>query len=60
MGIFIIILLGVGLYFLLNNGHKTNIKIPGLRNAEETLRHRYANGEIDEETYLKMKQTLKD
>lgn len=28
-------------------------------NAESKLKERYVNGEIDEETYLRMKETIK-
>ena len=34
------------------------IKVGGSSEAEETLKKRYINGEIDEETYLKMKRIL--
>ena len=34
------------------------IKLSGNSEAEETLKRRYVNGEIDEETYLKMKRTI--
>lgn len=35
-------------------------RLPGTNKAEDTLKERFVNGEIDEETYLKMKKTLKD
>jgi len=34
------------------------IKLGGGSEAEETLKKRYINGEIDEETYLKMKRNI--
>lgn len=60
MGFLLLILLGAGLYFLLKDNTRPGVRIPGLRSAEETLKQRYVNGEIDDDTYLKMKETLKD
>lgn len=56
MGWLLIIAVGVGIYFLVKN---KKIDISGKNEAEETLKKRFINGEIDEETYLKMKETLK-
>ena len=47
---------GVVVYFLVK-GRKINLS--GSSDAEEALKRRYVNGEIDEETYLKMKETIK-
>lgn len=53
------ILLVVLIYFLIGDKHRR--VLPDLRQDEamEQLKLRFANGEIDEETYLKMKATLK-
>ncbi len=52
-----IIVIGVGIaaYFLIKN---KKIDISGKSEAEETLKRRYVSGEIDEETYLKMKENI--
>ncbi|GAB6108179.1 SHOCT domain-containing protein [Fusibacter bizertensis] len=33
-------------------------RLPGTNKAEDILKERFVNGEIDEETYLKMKKAL--
>ncbi len=43
-------------YFLVKD---KKINIAGTSEAEETLKKRYINGEIDDETYLKMKENIK-
>jgi putative membrane protein len=58
MFIGLILLLGVGAYFLFFNKGNSKIKFPNSKSAEETLKERFVNGEIDEETYKKMKETL--
>ncbi|MDH8677504.1 hypothetical protein QE109_05060 [Fusibacter bizertensis] len=35
-------------------------KLPGVDKAEDVLKERFVNGEIDEATYLRMKKTLKE
>ena len=47
---------GIAAYFLIK-GKKINIS--GTNEAEEALKRRYIDGEIDEETYLKMKEIIK-
>lgn len=42
-------------YFYKNNGGSMTLN----NEAEEKLKHRFINGEIDEETYLRMKNILK-
>lgn len=68
--IFWLILIGAIVYFIYQNQKKNNAKInnstPQPRafstndEALKQLAMRYANGEIDEETYVKMKNQLKD
>lgn len=59
MFIGLLILLGIGAYFLFPYREgRSRLQFPGRRDAEETLRERYVNGEIDEETFRKMKETL--
>lgn len=55
----ILLLVGVVIYFLVINKNSTNFKFSGRKTSEDILKERFANGEIDEETYLKMKETLR-
>lgn len=57
MMILLLILVGIGFYFLFFNKNSA-IKLTGTVNAEERLKERFVNGEIDEETYRRMKKTL--
>jgi uncharacterized membrane protein len=52
------ILLIVLVYLLFSDGRK-NIYIKGEDNAESILKERYVNGEIDEETFRKMRSVIK-
>jgi uncharacterized membrane protein len=45
--------IGVAVYFLLKD---KKFKIGGISEAEETLKRRYVDGEIDEEEYLRKKK----
>ncbi len=58
MYIFFLILLGIGAYLLLYNKGSAAIKLPNRKSAGEILDERFVNGEIDEETYKKMKIAL--
>lgn len=50
--------IGVLVYYLIND--KTAIgKSTGKGSAEALLKERFVNGEIDEKTYLQMKETIK-
>ena len=55
----ILLLVGVVVYFLVVNRNGSNFRFPGRRTPEDILKERFVNGEIDEETYLRMKETLK-
>ncbi|PKM50424.1 MAG: hypothetical protein CVV02_11640 [Firmicutes bacterium HGW-Firmicutes-7] len=59
MMIFIWVLLGFGIYYLLTNRENVNEKINHKTTAEDTLKQRYVHGEIDEETYIKMLKTIR-
>jgi hypothetical protein len=52
-----IAVIAVIVYFLAKD---KKIKFPSSNEAEETLKKRYINGEIDEETYLRMKRTINE
>ncbi|MFZ7120832.1 MAG: SHOCT domain-containing protein [Eubacteriaceae bacterium] len=51
------VLIGVVIYYVLKNDR--GLTFSSKSSAEELLKERYVNGEIDEETYLKMKNVLK-
>jgi putative membrane protein len=53
------ILLIVLVYFLFNN-NQINYRTLQERNPEDILKKRYVNGEIDEDTYLKMSKVIKE
>ena len=57
----IIGLLAIGflVYYLMDGKNKTGFAGIGRNNADEILRLRFVNGEIDEKTYLQMKEALK-
>ncbi|WP_461206327.1 SHOCT domain-containing protein [Clostridium sp. DL1XJH146] len=57
----IFILLGVAflVYYLVEGKGSKDILTTNRRPPEDILRERFANGEIDEKTYIKMKQALK-
>ncbi len=58
MFIGLLILLGIGAYFLFANSDSSKLHFPNRKSAEEILVERYVNGEIDEETFKKMKETM--
>jgi uncharacterized membrane protein len=53
--------IGVLVYFILFSGKTSNVGLTtlGKESAEERLKTRFVNGEIDEKTYLQMKETIK-
>jgi len=57
----IIGLLAIGflVYYLMDGKNKFNFTGVHKCNADEILNLRFVNGEIDEKTYLQMKQALK-
>lgn len=59
MFILILLLIGVVIYFLAANMGSKSFKMPGRKSPREILDERFANGEIDEETYRKMKEAMK-
>lgn len=58
MFIGLILLIGIGAYFLFFNKGSTKIQFPNSKSAEETFKERFVNGEIDEETFKKMRNTI--
>lgn len=47
-----------GIYYLFVNKGTANIRFNGNKDPEEVLKERYVNGEIDEEAYKRMKETI--
>ncbi len=71
MMILVWVIVGFGLYYFMKNTNGNNTGNESSNNhsgccstnknkksPEEILKERFVNGEIDEETYLKMKDTL--
>ncbi len=60
MYILLLLLAGVIVYFVVaNKGTTKNFRMPGRKSPREILDERFVNGEIDEETYKKMKEALR-
>jgi len=53
------ILLGVGIYYLIIDKNGKNLIDTKKEDAKEALDLRYVKGEIDDETYEKMKKLIK-
>ena len=59
MTILFLVLIGFGLYYFMKNDTNSYCSMNQKKKSpEEILKERFVNGEIDEETYLKMKKTL--
>ncbi|GAA0178289.1 hypothetical protein SH2C18_13660 [Clostridium sediminicola] len=59
MMIFIWLAVGFLVYSLVTNNDSKNLYRSDSKSPEDILRERFVKGEIDEETYKKMMQTLK-
>jgi len=57
MMIIFIVVIGVVLYYAFEG--KGNLDIFDKTDPNEMLKKKFVNGEIDEQTYLQMKETLK-
>jgi len=53
-----LVLIGVVIYYFVKNGEFEKAKYKTGKTAEDILKERYVNGEIDEPTYIKMKMTI--
>lgn len=51
--------IGVLVYYLFFNQDKGKVILSGNKSPEEQLKERFVKGEIDEKTYLQMKETIK-
>ncbi len=60
MMILILVLIGFAVYYLVKNGGQAENKQKSKKDAVDILKLRYVNGEIDEETYKKTIEVLKD
>ena len=59
MMILFLVLIGFGIYYFIKNDTNSYYSMNQKKKSpEEILKERFVNGEIDEETYLKMKKTL--
>lgn len=59
MMILFLVLIGFGIYYFIKNDTNSYYSMNQKKKSpEEILKERFVNGEIDEETYLKMKETL--
>lgn len=58
----VLLVIGLAVYLLWDNPSRGRLTIPGHNKDEaiELLKRRYINGEIDEETYVKMKRTINE
>jgi len=53
-----LVFIGVVIYYFVKNGEFDKTKCKSGKTAEDILKERYVNGEIDEATYIKMKMTI--
>lgn len=58
MVIIYVLIVGVGIYFLFSQNGMSKIKFSGNKTPEDILKERFVNGEIDVETFKKIKETL--
>ena len=54
------LLIGLVIYYLFVNKDGGELGLPNKKSPEEVLRERFANGEIDAETFKNMKEVLSD
>ena len=59
MMIILWVLLVVGIYYVLKSNDIIDFDRNSQSDPEKVLKERYVNGEIDEETYSKMRKTLR-
>lgn len=58
MMILIVVLVGFAVYYLTKNSGQAESKQINKKNAVDTLKLRYVNGEIDQETYKRTLEVL--
>lgn len=60
MMIFIWIILGLLIYYMYKNNESLNINTQKTNSSMEVLKQRYVRGEIDDETFERMKKIIKE
>ncbi|MGD9569983.1 MAG: SHOCT domain-containing protein [Sedimentibacter sp.] len=60
MMIFIWIILGLFIYYMYKNNESLNINTQKTNSSMEVLKQRYVRGEIDDETFERMKKIMKE
>ena len=60
MMILFLVLIGLAVYYMVSERNKSEQKSSGRNDAIDVLKLRYANGEIDQETYQKTLKILED
>lgn len=58
MMIFIVLIIGFSIFYILKNNQNVNLNTHVEKNSEEVLKLRYVDGEIDDETYKRMLKIL--
>jgi len=58
MFILFILIIGIGIYFLNQGKQSECFNFSNRKDAKDILDKRFVNGEIDEESYKKMKEAL--
>ena len=53
------VLIGFGVYYMIKEQKGSGFRSGDKTGPEETLKQRYVNGEIDEETFNRMLKTIK-
>lgn len=53
------VIIGFGIYYLLTNKNDVNLNLNRKEGPEEILKQRYVNGEINEETFENMLNTIR-
>ncbi|MCF8019190.1 conserved protein of unknown function [Petrocella atlantisensis] len=59
MMLLVFALIGFGIYYMVKEQKVTGFRSDAKTGPEETLKQRYATGEIDEETFTRMMKTIK-
>ena len=60
MMILIWLIIGFGIYYLIKDNRNVNFKAVKNTTVEDTLKQRYVNGEIDDESYTRMLKMIKE
>lgn len=58
--IFVWIIIGLLIYYMYKNNSSVSINSEKKSSSLEVLKHRYVKGEIDDETYERMKKIIQE